>query len=64
MKLQVLTVIKGNGWFKGNGGWPYWRCPVFIRSSLFGWQDMFSYGTGAYHPDYGGSYIRMALAIK
>ncbi len=54
---------RGTGWFNGTGGWPYWRTPVFIRSSLFGWQDIFNYNTGAYHPDYGYTYIRMALAI-
>lgn len=54
---------RGTGWFNGTGGWPYWRCPVFIRSSLFGWQDIFNYGTGAYYPDYGSTFIRMALAI-
>lgn len=54
----------GKPWFDGHGSWPYWRCPVFVRSSLFGWKDRMAYkDAGAYHPDYGGTYIRMALAI-
>lgn len=56
---------RGTGWFNGHGIWPYWRCPLFVRSSLFGWKDRMAYvDGGAYHPDYQGTYIRMVLAIK
>ena len=55
---------KGTGWFNGTGVWPYWRCPVFIRPSLFGWHDRFYYNNGASGPDYESSYIRMVLAIR
>lgn len=64
VRHQVITITVGHGWFEGIGAWPYWRCPVFIRPSLFGWQDRFNYGNGGHHPDYNSSYIRMVLAIR